>query len=108
MDQGEVSYASLAAESRRIASALAGVDIRPGDTVAIWMANCPAWMAVFFGCARLGVRVAAINTRFTMDEVQGILERSCAKALFCWPSMMATERGRRFGKYGSKCACVSP
>ena len=92
-DQGEVSYASLAAESRRIASALAGVDIRPGDTVAIWMANCPAWMAVFFGCARLGVRVAAINTRFTMDEVQGILERSRAKALFCWPLMMGLNAG---------------
>jgi len=73
-DQGEVSFASLASESRRIASALAEMNIRPGDTVAIWMANCPAWMAVFFGCARLGVRVAAINTRFTTDEVQDVLE----------------------------------
>ena len=80
-----ISYAALAAESRRVAQGLADLGVVAGDRVALWLPNVPAWLACFFACARLGAIVVTVNTRFRSNEVADIVGRSGAKVLVFWP-----------------------
>jgi len=80
------TYATLAAESRRIARGLSALGVGRGDRVALWMPNTPAWFVAFFACARLGAIALATNTRFRAAEMEDILGRSEAKVLLYWPA----------------------
>ena len=78
-------YGELARESAGLAAGLARLGVGPGDRVAIWLPNIPAWFASFFACARLGAIAVAVNTRFRSGEVADIVQRSGAKILIYWP-----------------------
>ena len=80
-----IPYAALADESARLAGALRELGVRSGDCVALWLPNIPAWLAVFFACARLGAVAVSVNTRFRSHEVVDIVGRSRAKVLCYWP-----------------------
>ncbi len=80
-----LSYAALADESARLAGALHDLGVRAGDRVALWLPNVPAWLALFFACARLGAIAVSVNTRFKSHEVADIVRRSGAKLLCFWP-----------------------
>ncbi|MDB5814230.1 MAG: hypothetical protein JWN23_1347 [Rhodocyclales bacterium] len=80
-----ITYRALAAESRRVAQGLASLGVKPGDRVALWLPNVPAWLACFFACAQLGAVVVTVNTRFKSTEVADIVGRSGAKVLVFWP-----------------------
>jgi len=86
-DQGgrTISFAELADRSRRTARGLAELGIGAGDRVALWLPNAPAWLELFFACARLSAIVVAVNTRFRAHEVGDIVGRSNARALVMWP-----------------------
>ena len=56
-----------------------------GDRVALWLPNMPAWLALFFACARLGAIAVSVNTRFRSHEVADIVDRSRARLLVFWP-----------------------
>lgn len=80
-DDEVVSFSELAQRSEQVAAGLATLGIGPGDRVAIWLPNMPAWLEVAFACARLGAIVISCNTRFRRTEMADILSRSGAKAL---------------------------
>jgi fatty-acyl-CoA synthase len=80
-----LTYAALADESARLAAALRELGVGPGDRVALWLPNVPAWLALLFACARLGAIAVSVNTRFKSHEVADIVGRSRAKLLCFWP-----------------------
>ena len=80
-----VSFRELAAESRRLAGGLQRLGLQPGERVALWLPNVPAWLAVFYACAQLGLVALSVNTRFRSHELADILRRSRARALIFWP-----------------------
>ena len=80
-----MAYAALADESARLAGALRQLGVRAGDRVALWLPNVPAWLALFFACARLGAIAVSVNTRYRNHEVADILGRSRARLLCYWP-----------------------
>lgn len=80
-----LSFDEILDESRRVATGLAGLGVRAGDRVAIWLPSTPAWIATFFACARLGAIAVAVNTRFVPRELADILGRSGASVLVYWP-----------------------
>ena len=80
-----LTYAALAAESRRVAKGLADLGVKSGDRVAMWLPNVPAWLACLFACAQLGAIVVTVNTRFKSTEVADIVGRVGAKVLVFWP-----------------------
>ncbi|HJQ60918.1 MAG TPA: AMP-binding protein [Vineibacter sp.] len=84
--EGEFTYAALDEASGRVAAGLRRLGVGPGDRVAIWLPNIPAWLATFFACARLGAIAMAVNTRFRSSELADILGRSGAKILVFWPA----------------------
>lgn len=80
-----LAYAALADESARLARGLRELGVRAGDRVALWLPNVPAWLALFFACARLGAIAVSVNTRFRSHEVADIVGRSRARLLCYWP-----------------------
>jgi len=80
-----LTYATLELESRRLAQGLSALGVGPGDRVAIWLPNVPAWLTCFFACARLGAIAVALNTRFRGTEISELLGRTQARILVMWP-----------------------
>jgi len=65
-----VAFADLAADARRLASALAGLGVGKGSRVGILMPNRPDWLRCAFGAWRLGAIVVPLNTLFRGPELQ--------------------------------------
>ena len=80
-----LAYSALSYDSARLARSLRELGVGAGDRVALWLPNIPAWLALFFACARLGAIAVAVNTRFKSHELADILGRSRAKLLCLWP-----------------------
>lgn len=79
------SFAQLDEAARRAATALSELGIGPGDRVALWLPNVPAWPILYLACCHLGAIAVAVNTRFRSVEVADIVSRSGARLLACWP-----------------------
>src|SRR6476619_373199 len=71
--------------SLRAAQGLADLGVGPGDRVALWLPNVPAYPILYFACTRLGAIAVAVHTRFRAVEVADIVGRSGAKVLACAP-----------------------
>ncbi|NYT63243.1 AMP-binding protein [Alcaligenaceae bacterium] len=80
-----VQYRELIAESERVAALLYTQGARPGERMALWLPNCTAWLASFIACARLGITVIAMNTRFRSHEVGDLIARGKCQWLTLWP-----------------------
>ncbi len=80
-----MTYKSMVAEVDRVARRLHGQGARKGDRLALWLPNCAAWIIIFLACARLGLTVVALNTRFRSHEVGDILQRGKCRWLALWP-----------------------
>jgi fatty-acyl-CoA synthase len=75
------SFAQLDRATDEIAHGLRALGVARGDQVALWMTNCPDWVACWMACTRLGAVLVPINTRFKPDEVAYILRQSDARVL---------------------------
>lgn len=80
-----ISFADFYEQSLRAAQGLADLGVGPGDRVALWLPNVPAYPILYFACARLGAIAVAVNTRYRAVEVADIVGRSGAKVLACAP-----------------------
>ena len=78
-----LTYADYHARVSRLASALAGLGVRPGDVVATILPNLPAHVEAHFGVPACGAILNAINTRLDVDTVAYILGHGGAKVLLC-------------------------
>ncbi|HTR83472.1 MAG TPA: AMP-binding protein [Reyranella sp.] len=80
-----ISFGELHERALRAARGLADLGVRPGDRVALWLPNVPAYPILYFACVRLGAIAVAVNTRYRAVEVADIVSRSGAKVLACAP-----------------------
>jgi fatty-acyl-CoA synthase len=76
-----LSYREFAAEATRVAHALRGSGIQPGDRVAYMLPNIPEMLVAHFAVPLAGAILVAINTRLSSQEVRYILDHSGAKML---------------------------
>ncbi|MCH7930165.1 MAG: acyl-CoA synthetase [Proteobacteria bacterium] len=75
------SYAEFDARCRRLASALAGRGIGPGDTVAVMAPNVPAMLEAHYGVPMIGAVLNALNFRLDAGGIAFILGHGEARAL---------------------------
>lgn len=80
-----VSFLELTESARRAAQGLADLGVGPGDRVALWLPNVPAYPILYLACIRLGAIAVAVNTRYRAVEVADIVGRSGATVLACMP-----------------------
>jgi fatty-acyl-CoA synthase len=82
------TYAQYHARVSRLASALIGMGVRPGDVVATLLPNIPAQAEAHFGVPACGAVLNTINTRLDPDTVAYILDHGGAKVLLCDPQFL--------------------
>src|SRR5690349_19051007 len=75
------TYAQLAERSRRLASALRGAGIAPGDVVAVLAPNIPEMLEAHYGVPMAGAILLTINIRLDAAAIGFILQHSGAKLL---------------------------
>ena len=80
-----IGFAELLEISLRAAQGLKDLGVGPGDRVALWLPNVPAYPILYLACVRLGAVAVAVNTRYRAVEVADIVGRSGAKVLACAP-----------------------
>jgi len=73
--------AGIFEQSGRLAAGLSDLGLGHGDRIAAWLPNLAEYLCLHAACARLGVILVAINTRFGAAEIADITDRSGAKAL---------------------------
>jgi fatty-acyl-CoA synthase len=80
-DDIELSYADVAAQSRRLADGLASLGVRPGDRVGMVMANYPEFVTVKFAIARVGAVAVPFNYLYKHNELGYVLADSGCQVL---------------------------
>ena len=80
-----VTYGELGDASRRFASALAALGVRPGDRVATLLGKSPAHLAVLLGTWRLGAVQVPLFTAFAPPAIEFRVSASYAKVVVCDP-----------------------
>ena len=75
------TWAETYARARRLASALAGLGLTGGDTVAALLSNTPEHYEAHFGVPMTGAVLNALNTRLDARAIAFMLEHGEAKVL---------------------------
>ena len=75
------SYRELQREAKRLASALLGLGLMPGDRVGIWSHNNAEWLLMQLATARAGLILVNINPAYRTAEVEYALNKVNCKAL---------------------------
>lgn len=68
-----ISYGRLAAMAERFARALRGQGLQPGERVALFLGNCPAFIVAYLGTHLAGGIVVLVNTQYRQVELRHIL-----------------------------------
>jgi fatty-acyl-CoA synthase len=75
------TYRELRREADRLASALLGLGLAPGDCVGIWSHNNAPWVLMQFATAKVGIILVNINPAYRTAEVEYALNKVACKAL---------------------------
>lgn len=79
----KISYKHLKEMVDRFATALADLGIKKGDTVALYLLNCPQYVIAYFAALRLGAKVTPISPVYTSHEIKHQLQDSDATTIVC-------------------------
>jgi fatty-acyl-CoA synthase len=74
-------YRELRDRVDAFARGLLALGLGPGDHVALWMPNAPAWNVVNLAVARIGAVTVTCNSRYKAFELEYLLRQSDARAL---------------------------
>ncbi len=84
-----LSYARFNERVNRLANALCGLGLQPGDHVALLMHNYPEMLESLFACFKAGCGAVPINFRLHPREYAFIINHSEARAVICSPEFNA-------------------
>jgi long-chain acyl-CoA synthetase len=74
-----LSYREIDRRASRMANALRGLGVGPGDRVALVLPNSPTWVTFYLGVLKLGAVVVSVNPSFTAGELRAVLADSGAR-----------------------------
>ena len=79
------NWGEVYARCRRLASALQGIGVGKGETVAVMLPNTPAMVEAHFGIPMAGAVLNALNTRLDAQTLAFLLDHGEAKAVIVDP-----------------------
>lgn len=79
----KISYKKLKELIDRFAAALADLGVIKGQTVALYLLNCPQYVISYFAALKVGAKVTPISPVYTSKEVKHQLEDSEAQTIIC-------------------------
>jgi long-chain acyl-CoA synthetase len=77
----KITYGQLKELVDRFATGLADLGVTHGDTVALYLLNCPQYAIAYFAALRLGAKITTISPVYTSKEVKHQLEDSDTKTV---------------------------
>ena len=83
-----ITYRELLAQVDRTARGLASLGIAPGERVALFLPNIPAFPIAYLATVKLGAIAVSANSMLTTGELRYVLEDAGAKALFTTEALM--------------------
>ena len=75
------TYAEFGARVDRVARALVGAGLQPGDRMGIWAPNCAEWLLVQYASAKAGVILVNVNPAYRTSELEFVLNQSGCRLL---------------------------
>src|SRR5437867_12111880 len=78
-----ITYRELREATDRLACALAGLGVKKGDRVALYLVNSPQFIIAYFAALKCGATVTPISPVYTSHEVRYQLADSGARAVIC-------------------------
>jgi long-chain acyl-CoA synthetase len=75
-------YRGLADRTARLACAFLAAGLQPGDRIALFMRNHPAYLEVLYGAWWAGLAVVPMNAKLHLREAQWILDHAQARWAF--------------------------
>jgi fatty-acyl-CoA synthase len=75
------TYAEFGARVDRVARALVGAGLRPGDRMGIWAPNCAEWLLAQYASAKAGVILVNVNPAYRTSELEFVLNQSGCRVL---------------------------
>jgi long-chain acyl-CoA synthetase len=79
----KITYGHLKELIHRFAAGLAEQGVEKGDTVALYLLNCPQYVIAYFAALKLGAKVTPISPVYTSKEVKHQLQDSEAETVIC-------------------------
>jgi long-chain acyl-CoA synthetase len=79
----QITYGKLKELIHRFATGLADQGVEKGDTVALYLLNCPQYVIAYFAALKLGAKVTPISPVYTSKEVKHQLQDSEAETVIC-------------------------
>ncbi|NWF55321.1 MAG: AMP-binding protein [Syntrophaceae bacterium] len=79
----KITYKEIKDLINRFAAALADLGVMKGQTVALYLLNCPQYVISYFAALKLGAKVTPISPVYTSKEVKHQLEDSEAATIVC-------------------------
>ena len=79
----KIHYQELKEASDRFAAALADLGVSKGDTIALYLLNCPQYVISYFAALKTGAKITPISPVYTSKEVKHQLQDSGAKTVIC-------------------------
>ena len=76
------SYGELADTAARLSRGLQAQEVKRGDTVALYAANAPLWIAACLAVLRSGAVVVPIDAQLSGEELEHVLKDSGAHLVF--------------------------
>lgn len=77
------TYRELWDQAGRFAGHLHRAGFRPGDRLALYLPNCPAYPIAYFGALRLGLTVVQVSPLYLGQDLTRLLQDSAPKGIVC-------------------------
>ncbi len=79
----KIKYGELKTLTDHFAAALTNLGVLKGDTVALYLLNCPQYVIAYIGALKVGAKITPISPVYTSKEVKHQLEDSDARTIVC-------------------------
>lgn len=81
-DDIDLTFAELDERSDRIAAALVDRGIKRGDTVGLYLMNCPEYLEAFIAATKAGAVPFNVNYRYSGEELRYLFDNAQAGVIF--------------------------
>ncbi len=90
-----ITYSQLDTQVNKAANMLSGLGIKKGDKCAIWLPNCPEYLYLWFGLAKLGAIAACVDTNLRGSGLQYLIDSGDCSAVIIDSSLAGHYRSIR-------------
>jgi len=87
-EERAVTYRALEAEASRAAHGLAALGVAPGDRVALFLPNVPAFAVAYLAAQKVGAVAVSINALLKAEEIRYLLADCGAVVAFTTPGLL--------------------